>query len=77
MTKNADRFNKAIKRLLKADWPVKERAAVPRGRKPFAACIDYDLLEAKHQSAADKVVEAEKEIQRTERKRRTRRQRGW
>lgn len=77
MTKNAERFNKAMKRLLKADWAARERAAVLRGRKPFAACIDYDALEAKYQSAEDKVVEAEKEIQRAERKRRTRRQRGW
>ena len=77
MTKNAERFNKAMKRLLKADWAAKERAAVLRGRKPFAACIDYEALEAKYQSETEKVAQAVFEGERAERRRRVRRQRGW
>ena len=79
MTKNEERFNKSMKRLLKADWADKERAAVLRSRKPFAACVDYKALEAKYQSAIDKAakVEAtEKDLERRTRRRRTRR-RSW
>lgn len=79
MTKNEERFNKSMKRLLKADWADKERAAVLRSRKPFAACVDYKALEAKYQSAINKTAEAEateKDLERRTRRRRTRR-RSW
>lgn len=75
MTKNEERFNKSMKRLLKAEWADKERAAVLRSRKPFAACVDYKALEAKYQSAIDKAAEAEKEVAEKDLERRTRRRR--
>lgn len=82
MTKNAERFNKAMKRLLKADRTEQERAAVPQHNgRHFIAGVNYEKLELEYtvrkENEEKVIVENMVNAARTERKRRRRRQRTW
>ena len=47
MTSSADKFDKKMKKLIKADWTAKEVAAVSHrlNKRPFAAKVDYEVIE--------------------------------
>ena len=82
MNKNAERFNKAMKRLLKADRTEQERAAVPQHNgRHFIAGVDYEKLELEYAVRKDKeekaIMESMVNAVRAERKQRRRRQRAW
>lgn len=56
MTSSADKFDKKMKKLIKADWTAKEVAAVSHrlNKRPFAAKVDYEVIEEEAALKVDK-----------------------
>ena len=56
MTSSADKFDKKMKKLIKADWTAKEVAAVSHrlNKRPFAAKVDYEVIEEEAALKGDK-----------------------
>lgn len=56
MTSSADKFDKKMKKLIKADWTAKEVAAVSHrlNKRPFAAKVDYEAVKEEAALKGDK-----------------------
>lgn len=56
MTASVDKFDKKMKKLIKADWTAKEVAAVSHrlNKRPFAAQVDYEAVKEEAALKGDK-----------------------